>query len=159
MRPLKRATLEDNPVKREAIIQDTLKTFPQADRARLEAIVRDDAENSEIWINSLYQVNLRRITDNDPAVPPIVHLSIKRRDKQPCHDWRDLQAIKNQLVGPECEAVEIYPAESRLVDTANQYHLWVISDPTYRFPFGWNTGRVVTSKSGTYSKQRPIKEG
>jgi hypothetical protein len=36
------------------------------------------------------------------------------------HDWRDLQRIKNQLVGPECEAVELYPAESRKVDTANQ---------------------------------------
>jgi hypothetical protein len=149
---------EIDPVKLEAIIKDALNVFPQADRARLEAGVRDEVTNAELWMNSLYQVNLRVLTMKDPEVPPIVHLSIKRRDKSPCHDWRDLQAIKNQLVGPECEAVEIYPAESRLVDTANQYHLWAVADPTYRFPFGWNTGRVVTSKSGTYSKQRPIKE-
>jgi len=29
------------------------------------------------------------------------------------------------IVGEEHEAFEVYPAESRLVDTANQYHLWV----------------------------------
>jgi hypothetical protein len=33
--------------------------------------------------------------------------------------------------------VELFPAESRLVDTANQYHLWVMADAEYRFPFGY----------------------
>jgi hypothetical protein len=32
--------------------------------------------------------------------------------------------------------VELYPAESRLMDTSNKYHLWAITDPTFRFPFG-----------------------
>ena len=28
------------------------------------------------------------------------------------HDWRDFQAIKNQLAGPECEAFELVPRGS-----------------------------------------------
>jgi hypothetical protein len=59
-----------------------------------------------------------------------VHLSIKRFDRGPVRDWRHLQQIKNEVVGPEAEAFEIFPAESRLVDTANQYHLWAIPAQT-----------------------------
>jgi hypothetical protein len=88
----------------------------------------NEMKNDEIWVNDLYQVNIHRNTPNHSfgAEAEIDHLSIKRRDKQPIHDWRDLQEIKNLLMGPEREAVEVYPRESRRVDTANQYHLWVI---------------------------------
>jgi len=53
----------------------------------------------------------------------MLHLSIKRLDKHPVRDWRHFQRIKNELIGEENEAVELYPAQSRLVDTTNQYHL------------------------------------
>src|ERR1043165_2191444 len=52
-------------------------------------------------------------------------LSIHNLKKTADHDWRDYQRIKNELVGPEAEGVELYPAESRLVDTSNQFHLYV----------------------------------
>ena len=68
---------------------------------------------------------------------------IKRRDKAPVHDWRDLQVIKNLIVGPEHEGFEIYPAESRLVDTANQYHVFVFLDPKVRLPVGFRTREVT----------------
>lgn len=42
---------------------------------------------------------------------PVKHLSIKRLSKGVVHDWRELQRIKNELTHPECEAVELYPAE------------------------------------------------
>jgi hypothetical protein len=67
------------------------------------------------------------------------HLSICRTDKQAVHDWRAFQRIKNELAGPEWEAVEIYPAESRLVDMANQYHLWCFP---FAIGFGFS-GRAV----------------
>jgi len=91
---------------------DQLAVTPGAD------LIRDD----EIWLNSHYQVNVRRISK--PAGWPcdMVHLSIKRIDKHPVHDWRHFQWIKNELVGEENEAIEIFPAESRMVDTSNQYH-------------------------------------
>jgi hypothetical protein len=97
----------------------------------------------EIWVNSRYQVNIDRSPPQPEGWPRLIHVSIKRRDKREVHDWRDLQRIKNELIGPEHEALELYPAESRLVDTANQYHLWVFADAEVRAPFGW-TERAVS---------------
>ncbi len=74
------------------------------------------------------QMNLER---------PFIHLDIRRHDGAAITQWRELQQIKNELVGPEHEAVELFPAESRLVDTGNQYHLWVCPDSATRFPLGW----------------------
>jgi hypothetical protein len=88
---------------------------------------------------------------------PMIHLSIKRLDKQPIHDWRVLQQIKNALMGEEFEAIELYPAESRLVDSANQYHLWVIDDPAARFPIGFTTRLVDDQNSIGGSVQKPFK--
>jgi hypothetical protein len=109
----------------------------------------------EVYKNSTYQVIKRPIPEQG-----CIHLSIKRIDKDPIHDWRDLQEIKNKLVGEECEGVEIYPAESRIVDMANQYHLWVCPDPTYRFEFGFlNTARLVSGEKEAMqvgAKQRPF---
>lgn len=111
------------------------------------------------YLNNLYQVEVRDADVRGEDWPPMLWLSIKRRDKNPIHDWRDLQRIKSEIVGPDCEGVEIYPAESRLVDSANQYHLWVIREPGIRFPFGFFDGRQVmgpedAAKMG--AKQRDI---
>jgi hypothetical protein len=113
-----------------------------------------DVASGELWKNDRYQAAVRPIGGADDAVP-MVMLSIKRVDRQVVHDWRDLQAIKNQLVGPECEAVELYPAESRRVDTANQYFLWCVLDPSFRFPWGFNQ-RLVSSDGGGGAVQRPL---
>jgi hypothetical protein len=76
-------------------------------------------------------------------VPPLVRITVIRIDDHPIRSWRDLQEIKNIFVGPECEAVEVFPAESRLMDTANEYHLWAHPDPGFRFPFGFQCVRTV----------------
>lgn len=111
-----------------------------------------------IWINNRYQVNIDYEPDTlGEGWPKIIHLSIKRRDKAPLHDWRDLQRIKNELVGPEHEAIELYPAESRVVDTANQYHLWCFADDRVRIPVGWPT-RLVTEVEANGSRQRPFRK-
>ena len=104
----------------------------------------------EVWMNDIYQVNVRRGRDHvgGPNFHTVVALSIKRIDKQPITDWRDKQEIKNQLVGPECEGIELYPAESRVVDTANQYWVWCIDDPTFRFRYGFEIGLKSTESGG-----------
>ena len=105
-----------------------------------------------IYRNSRYQVVVRR-----PASPqdaPLVWLSIKRIDNQPCRDWRDFQQIKNELLGAEVEAVELYPAESRRVDAANQYHLWAF--PGQTMPFGFAERLIAESIPGV--TQRPFEE-
>ncbi|HEX9562140.1 MAG TPA: hypothetical protein VGA76_13005 [Candidatus Dormibacteraeota bacterium] len=48
-------------------------------------------------------------------------------------------------MGSECEAVEVFPVESRLHDPANAYDLWVAPEG-HRFPFGWNYRHVLNVK-------------
>lgn len=98
-------------------------------------------DGGEMWLNDRYVVSVTRLPEGG------THLSIRRSDRKALHDWRDLQRIKNDILGPEVEAVELYPAESRLVDTANQYHLWALPD-AQRFGFGFEWGRVVTDADG-----------
>jgi hypothetical protein len=114
-----------------------------------QVLADEDGTMGELYENSAYQVILRR-----RSVEPFgacVHLTIRAVDGSARHDWRDFQRIKNELVGPEAEAVELFPAESRLVDTANHYHLWVF--PDYRFPFGMQTREVSGPQPGV--DQRP----
>lgn len=80
--------------------------------------------------------------------PRVIHLSIRRNDRQPIREWRDLQRIKDELVGVNHEAIEIFPAKARLVDSANQYHLFVFADPHVRIPIGFNY-RAVSGPGST----------
>jgi hypothetical protein len=52
-------------------------------------------------------------------------LAIKREDKSTIRSWRILQDIKNAIAGEDSAAIEVYPPESEVTDTANMYHLWV----------------------------------
>ena len=100
-------------------------------------LLKAEYESAELWTNNQYQVLVRRH-------PQYTHLNIRRRDGEAIfRDWRHFQEIKNQLVGAEYEAVELYPAESRLVDTSNSYHLFASNDAAFRFPFGWTERNVV----------------
>jgi hypothetical protein len=87
----------------------------------------------------------------------LTHLSIKRNDRAPIDTmyWRELQAIKNAIVGAEREGVELFPAESRKVDGANQYHIFVLP-PGTKWPFGF-VDRMVTNDAGPGGAvQRPL---
>lgn len=122
-----------------------------------------DRVYDEVWLNSTYTVFILRHRESgwhypDTAQPVLMTwLSIKRNDCMARPDWRDFQWIKNQLVGDENEAVELYPAESRLVDGANQYHLWVVEDTAFKFPFGFDT-RLVKEKCFFGETQRKFPE-
>lgn len=125
---------------------------------QIEKGLRDIRENEEVYLNDQYQVNVRRIKS---PFGDLFWLSIKRLDKEVIHDWRDLQEIKNLIVGPENEGVELYPAEARKVDTSNQYHLFVLADSTKWWPFGFADTKVLdgTGEIGKdNTRQRPLKE-
>ena len=106
---------------------------------------RDGEFADEIWLNDRYVVSVDR---HDDGV--IQTLSIRSSDRSARHDWRDFQRIKNDIAGAEIEAIEIYPAESRLVDTSNQYWLWCLP-PGEHVPVGFFDGRVVSNNE--YAQQ------
>lgn len=136
---------------KELQIQSSIETLGCS---RKEAeIALDFTLRDEIWMNHYYQVNITYTPNPDKI--KVAHLSIKNRKKTQIRDWRDLQQIKNDLVGPEFEGVEVFPKESNLVDTANQFHLWVVCDSEFCFPFGWHQGRKVTNMEDNGSRQRP----
>ena len=83
--------------------------------------IEDRVRESTTWIrfqNNLYAVLIE-------GTSPLIHACIRRHDGRPCTDWNHLQQIKNELIGPEHEAVELFPAESRLINVTNEFHLWV----------------------------------
>jgi hypothetical protein len=116
------------------LLQGRLPT-PLEKASIVEDLVREQVA-LQIFENDTYKVLVGH-------APPFIRLTVKRHDNQPCESWKDLQTIKNQLVGPEFEAAELFPAESRLVDAGNEYHLWVHADPSFRFPFGFQCSRAV----------------
>ena len=96
------------------------------------------------FANNKYGVFVKTVTPDEHGFGDfsMTHLSIKTHDRAPENDWREFQRIKNELCSPECEAIQIYPAESRLVDTSNQYHLWVFPDES-TIPLGFHARCVV----------------
>jgi len=137
------------PPPTRAQIDMLMQRVPDATEADVLQMWHDMTGGQNVFVNSRYQVAVRELADAG------VHLSIKRLDQLPVHDWRDLQRIKDELVGPECEAIELYPAASRLVDTSTQFHLWAVRDPAFRFPFGFNERMVETDDDGGPAAQRP----
>lgn len=128
--------------------------FREMEIPDIDKYIGDAEPPAHIFSNSRYQVSMW--LDEDPTMGKFVHLSIRDHDRSARHDWRDLQRIKNELCGDEFDAVEVYPAESRLVDTANQYHLFVFA--TWHPRFGFRSRLVADGKSAYAPKaeQRPF---
>jgi len=107
----------------------------------------------ELFMSNRYRVHRRYLSDD--GINGWVHLSIRHVNRTPIRDWRHFQRIKNELVGADREAFEIYPAEARLIDEANQYHLWVMPKGT-SIPMGFNERLVgdATQADAMGAKQR-----
>lgn len=110
--------------------------------------VRD--ELGDHWENDRYYGVLRK--EGHRAT-----LSISALDNSSKHDWRDFQQIKTDLLGPQWEAMELYPSENRVVDPSNRFYLWCFNDGTLK-KFGWNRGREVLDSSESFAPQRGFSE-
>jgi len=100
--------------------------------------------NESVWVNDKYIVHVRKdLPMKDGSNTLLTHLSVRNNDNTAIRDWRDMQYIKNELVGEENEGFELYPRESRLVDTANQFHIWVFQEEENGIPIGFEE-RFVT---------------
>ena len=114
-------------------------------------------EKQERWENNLYRAQVHPTPSLSKGENPwnVTEVSITRVDQEAIHDWRHFQYIKNDIFGDDREAVELYPVEARLMDTANTYWLYVLPEGKI-FPFGL-TGRHVNDSWGlAASKQRPF---
>jgi hypothetical protein len=121
---------------------------------RWEAMIKIDCDypNKECWENYLYTITVQRFEHGWPfGDGPYVRIGVASNDGEARHDWRELQRIKNDVVGPEWEAVELFPAESRLLDPSNYYLLWCAP----KIPIGETIGRMIVSERNCVAPQRP----
>lgn len=93
----------------------------------------------EGWLAEVHTVHRNRafvVLVRDVCVPGVgtmQHLAIRNASSTDIQ-WAAKQRIKNEIVGEERVAVEVFPPVSGLVDFANMYHLWCY--PTgYVMPF------------------------
>jgi hypothetical protein len=56
------------------------------------------------------------------------HLVIERHDGKPVRGWNTIQAIKDESLGDETWAVEVYPPTMDIVDEVNRRHLWEVPE-------------------------------
>ncbi len=98
-------------------INEKFTHFARSTDALIEAVFTD--ENREFVIEK------HKILDNHPFE---FRLAIKRMDSLPIHSWTIFQEIKDQVVGENVVAIEVYPEKDRVIDTANIYHLWVFKE-------------------------------
>ena len=165
MNPLTKCELNLKPIKQQITELVARSVEIGAPLSRKEAkVFLNERLRASVYGNEIYTVLMWQGKDVDTYLHEMVvdawsgkcaYLSIRRNDREPCDSWRDFQEIKNQLCGPEREAVQVYPAESRLMDTANQYHLWVMPEGEI-FPMGYFTPRIVVGNEihrGTNARQ------
>ena len=76
-----------------------------------------------------------QVFDVVTTIGVVTHLAIRGIDDHREPPWRDMQRIKNELVGETLEAVHVCPRQTDLVDQADMYHLFVLP-AGYDLPFG-----------------------
>lgn len=104
----------------------------QESKERLPHLVGNKHFPERAWKNNIYIVQTQRHFLSDGTVA--LKAMIRRNDEKPVHSWRDMQRIKNEIFGEEFTAIEVYPKQSRLVDVANIYWLWILP-MDYDLPF------------------------
>lgn len=111
----------------------------------------------EIWENDLYEINVRRYLDGWPFAHKSrwIYIGIAALDGAARHDWREMQRIKNEICGPEWDAIELFPAESRLLDPSNYFILFCAP----KISIGLNGGRNISGPSNTVAPQRGWAQG
>ena len=120
-----------------------------ASRAQRRQLARDNAKQPaklelvprELWPTSTVDVDRLRVWRSREFVvqeftarpPAVVRLSVNSTtlsgDRwQDGITWDDLQRIKNECGYALYDAVEIYPAQTDVVNVANMRHLWVMRE-------------------------------
>ena len=94
--------------------------------------------------------------NNTGTTRELWHYTIRRIDGRPIFDWRHKYYCLQDAM-PGAEAIERYPPDSELVDTCNEYSLWVLPAPRL-FPFGLMYRRVQEGNGNNFD-QRPFEVG
>lgn len=148
---------------RQVLVDDAGQVFTHTEKPSVKwksmrQVPNDDPglpRHWETWENDIYYCSVERFDGGFPVGGgPYVRIGIGTLSNEARHDWREFQWIKNDIAGPEWEAVELYPAESRLLDPSNYYYLFCVPSGVLRI--GMFSGRRVLNPSDSHAPQRPF---
>lgn len=127
------------------------------DKPVIEQVIANGVGYSEYnWTNSTYHGVVRRYSSGFPwGGGPFAVVSLTANDQTSRHDWREFQQLKTLILGPDWEAMELYPAEDRLVDQANRFYLWCVPSGVINFGLSGEHRDVRDMKPGDIP-QRPF---
>ena len=114
----------------------------------------EHSKTTDCYMNDKFQVDVDWYAENDKGVTTpnedigLVWLSFKTIKRDENGDtlkidmsYQEMQHMKRCILGDDFDAVCLFPAKEREVDTCNQYHLWIPVDKEtrkgLRFPIGW----------------------
>ena len=68
---------------------------------------------------------------------PVNHLKVRRHDGRTNHlTWDELMVIKNEMLGEEALAIELFPRDRDVVNEADIRHLWELPEGVLPEGFG-----------------------
>lgn len=70
--------------------------------------------------------------------------------------WDALQRIKNETMGEDAWAVEVYPPEEYVQNVANMRHLWILDEEPR---FGWKTPTGIEEPEDDDEEHRTYANG
>lgn len=106
----------------------------------------------EIWISKVYFVQVFEL----PADQGWTRIGILKCNQTEIREsWSEIQRIKNEILGAEADAIEIYPAESDLVNDAPMRWLITPPDRTWPDPRVWRTARETPTTGATDADHQP----
>lgn len=89
------------------------------------------------WAGCPFGVHIPEATGSTPVTATMCKLEFKlngnwlqiwKSDGSDGISWDELQLVKNKVFGQESWAIEIFPAESELVNMRNVRHLWLVEN-------------------------------
>lgn len=97
----------------------------------------DDSKRVEVWRSRHFLVQIFAEVEGAQRMTVSRTEVLRNGDWQEYITWDDLQDLKRQCGRSDKWAVEIFPAETDLVNVANMRHLWVLSEAPR---FAWVKG-------------------
>ena len=98
-------------------------------------VAAETFSNAKLYLNSIFEVEIK------PATQPNgwLHLAVRRRNGVAGVTWAENQHIKDELVGPDCEGIELLPAAARLRNARQDFpSIGVCPNPAERLAFGFH---------------------
>ena len=87
------------------------------------------------FANTRYAATCRPVEIRMGGLPVrAIRLGIQLADQSARHDWRELQRLKNELLGPDWTGIELFPSEAHRNDSSNYWLLWCWPPPNVGRP-------------------------